>query len=71
MKITNRAAQSAYDSITMIFSPLVENLFDGAEVVHARCEKRNRKQHEREASATPVMRDARATDTHRSGSLGS
>ncbi len=60
-----------FDWVTMLFSPLVENIFDYAEVSNARREVRKRRRRIEKASAAETLRDAGATMGTRGGeSLG-
>lgn len=59
-----------FDAITMVFSPLVENLFDYAEVLSARRGVRKGKRRLETASGATALRDARATVTRRRESFG-
>lgn len=59
-----------FDRITMVFSPLVENLFDHAEVWSAPREARSGKRRVQTASSAIALREARATGTRRRESFG-
>ncbi len=59
-----------FDAITMVFSPLVENLFDHAETINARRVARKSRGGVQAASDAPALRDARATGTRRRESFG-
>ncbi len=52
-----------FDAVTMVLSPLVENLFDHAELLSARRVVRRGKRYVLIASDATALRDARATGT--------
>jgi len=58
------------DAIMMVFSPLIENLFDYAEVLTARRAERRGKRRLETAPDTTALRDARATVTRHRESFG-
>ncbi len=59
-----------FDAIAMVFSPLIENLFDYAEVLTARREARKGRVRVQTASDTTDLRDAGATGTRHRESFG-
>lgn len=59
-----------FDAITMVFSPLIENLFDYAEVLSARRGVRKGSGRVLTASDTTALRDARTTGTQGRESFG-
>lgn len=59
-----------FDWITMLFSPLVENLFDSAEVLSARRVARKGMRRVQTASDITALRTARAAGTRLRESFG-
>ncbi len=59
-----------FDAMTMVFSPLVENLFDHAETINAQQVARKSRARVQMASDAIALRDARATDIRRRESFG-
>lgn len=59
-----------FDAITMVFSPLIESLFDYAEVLIARRGEQSGKRRLEAASDAADLQDARATGTRHSESFG-
>lgn len=59
-----------FDRITMVFSPLVESLFDRAEVLSARRAARKGKRRLQMAATATALRDERSTGTRGRESFG-
>ncbi len=59
-----------FDTITMVFSPLIESLFDYAEELSARREARKSRGRVQTALGATALRDLSATGTQRRESFG-
>ncbi|MBA3439973.1 MAG: hypothetical protein H0T92_08920 [Pyrinomonadaceae bacterium] len=59
-----------FDTITMVFSPLIEDLFDYAEVLSARRGARKIRGRVQTASDATALEDARVTGIRRRESFG-